>query len=205
MDCIPACVAPVSIRRVFLMRSRAFLLFLLSGALCAGQSVLTTPVGITQSTPASSPATGAGAAQAPLQGPAQVGGFPTPGAIVPVTQTAPNAGLPTTAPSPARIVGPLTAKSDFEMFAEDATGLPLPVYGRQLFNEVPTTFAPVENVPVPADYVLGPGDQLLIRAWGKIDLDSLLTKTYPLSEINEAYAALERGEVARSLVLPQAG
>lgn len=40
---------------------------------------------------------------------------------------------------------------------------------------------------------------------GKIDLDSLLSRTYPLSEINEAYAALERGEVARSLVLPQAG
>jgi S-(hydroxymethyl)glutathione dehydrogenase/alcohol dehydrogenase len=40
---------------------------------------------------------------------------------------------------------------------------------------------------------------------GMIDLDSLLTRTYPLSEINEAYAALERGEVARSLVLPQMG
>lgn len=40
---------------------------------------------------------------------------------------------------------------------------------------------------------------------GKIDLDSLLSRTYPLSQINEAYAALERGEVARSLVLPQAG
>lgn len=40
---------------------------------------------------------------------------------------------------------------------------------------------------------------------GRIDLDSLLTRTYPLSQINEAYAALERGEVARSLVLPQAG
>jgi len=40
---------------------------------------------------------------------------------------------------------------------------------------------------------------------GRIDLDSLLTRTYPLSQINEAYEALERGEVARSLVLPQAG
>ncbi|MDR3725080.1 MAG: SLBB domain-containing protein [Terracidiphilus sp.] len=69
----------------------------------------------------------------------------------------------------------MTAKSEFEMFAEDATGRRLPVYGRQLFDEVPTTFAPVENVPVPADYVLGPGDQLLIRAWGKIDLDSRVT------------------------------
>ncbi|MBL9151076.1 MAG: Zn-dependent alcohol dehydrogenase [Verrucomicrobiales bacterium] len=39
---------------------------------------------------------------------------------------------------------------------------------------------------------------------GRIDLDTLLTRTYPLSQINEAYDALERGEVARSLVLPQA-
>ncbi|NNE92955.1 MAG: Zn-dependent alcohol dehydrogenase [Verrucomicrobiales bacterium] len=38
---------------------------------------------------------------------------------------------------------------------------------------------------------------------GKLELDQLLTKTYPLSEINEAYDALEKGEVARSLVLCQ--
>jgi S-(hydroxymethyl)glutathione dehydrogenase/alcohol dehydrogenase len=36
---------------------------------------------------------------------------------------------------------------------------------------------------------------------GKLLLDELLTRTYPLEEINTAYAALERGEVARSLVL----
>lgn len=36
---------------------------------------------------------------------------------------------------------------------------------------------------------------------GKLLLDELLTRTYPLADINEAYAALERGEVARSLVL----
>jgi protein involved in polysaccharide export with SLBB domain len=74
-----------------------------------------------------------------------------------------------------RIVGPLTQISDFQKYAQDATGRPLPVYGRQLFDEVPTTFAPVEHIPVPADYVLGPGDELLIRAWGKIDLDSRVT------------------------------
>jgi D-arabinose 1-dehydrogenase-like Zn-dependent alcohol dehydrogenase len=44
-----------------------------------------------------------------------------------------------------------------------------------------------------------------LHAQGKIDLDSLLTRTYPLSQINEAYAALDRGEVARSLVMPQEG
>ena len=36
---------------------------------------------------------------------------------------------------------------------------------------------------------------------GKLMLDELLTRTYPLEEINEAYAALERGEVARTLIV----
>ena len=38
---------------------------------------------------------------------------------------------------------------------------------------------------------------------GKLELDELLTRTYPLSKINEAYQALANGEVARSLILPQ--
>jgi NDMA-dependent alcohol dehydrogenase len=36
---------------------------------------------------------------------------------------------------------------------------------------------------------------------GSVMLDDLLTRTYPLEEINEAYGALERGEVARSLIV----
>ncbi len=39
----------------------------------------------------------------------------------------------------------------------------------------------------------------LYRA-GKLKVDELLTRTYPFAEINDAYAALERGEVARSVV-----
>ena len=35
---------------------------------------------------------------------------------------------------------------------------------------------------------------------GKLKLDELLTRTYPFEQINEAYAALERGEVARTVV-----
>ncbi len=35
---------------------------------------------------------------------------------------------------------------------------------------------------------------------GKLKLDPLLTRTYPLEQINEAYDALERGETARSVV-----
>jgi S-(hydroxymethyl)glutathione dehydrogenase/alcohol dehydrogenase len=36
---------------------------------------------------------------------------------------------------------------------------------------------------------------------GKLSLDPLLTKTYAIDQINEAYAALERGELARGLIL----
>ncbi len=39
----------------------------------------------------------------------------------------------------------------------------------------------------------------LYRA-GKLKLDELLTRTYPFEQINQAYAALERGEVARSVI-----
>ena len=36
---------------------------------------------------------------------------------------------------------------------------------------------------------------------GKLKLDELLTRRYPLEQINEAYAALDRGEVARSVIV----
>jgi protein involved in polysaccharide export with SLBB domain len=80
-----------------------------------------------------------------------------------------------TVPQPSRRLVPLRTRSDFEKLAEDEAGRRVPVYGRQLFDEVPTTFAPLDRVPVPADYAIGPGDELLIRVWGKIDLDSRVT------------------------------
>jgi polysaccharide biosynthesis/export protein len=142
------------------MINRLILLLLISGTICAGQSQLMTPdLGV----PLVSQSSMAPAApQEPTQ---------------PAGHTAPigNTENRITAPLAARIVGPLTTISAFEQYAEDATGRRLPVYGRQLFDQVPTTFAPVENVPVPADYVLGPGDQLLIRVWGKIDFDTSVT------------------------------
>jgi protein involved in polysaccharide export with SLBB domain len=49
------------------------------------------------------------------------------------------------------------------------------VYSRNLFDESPTTFAPVDRVPVPANYVIGPGDELLVRIWGKVELEARVT------------------------------
>jgi protein involved in polysaccharide export with SLBB domain len=61
-------------------------------------------------------------------------------------------------------------RNEFQLFIESSTGQRLPIFGQDLF-EAPSTFAPVENIPVPADYVIGPGDELMVRAWGQIDVD----------------------------------
>jgi polysaccharide export outer membrane protein len=81
----------------------------------------------------------------------------------------------TTALHPSPGIRPLASRSDFEVFVEDAAGRPVKIYGRNLFEEVPSTFAPMDHIPVPANYAIGPGDELLIRVWGKIDLDARVT------------------------------
>ncbi len=154
------------------MRIKLFFAILLPCTLCAGQSVLTTPDGVNQSTPANTQAPGNETvpAQRPVRPVNLISDGSAPNVQQPLSQ---ETRVPFVGPT--RIVGPLRTKSEFQQYAEDATGRRLSVYGRKLFDQVPTTFAPVENVPVPADYVLGPGDQLLIRAWGKIELDSRVT------------------------------
>jgi polysaccharide export outer membrane protein len=44
---------------------------------------------------------------------------------------------------------------------------PLQQFGYDLFAGVPTTFAPATDIPVPADYVIGPGDTVQIQLFGK--------------------------------------
>lgn len=61
--------------------------------------------------------------------------------------------------------------NEFQRFVERATGWSLPLFGQNLFGPMPSTFAPVDRVPVPADYVIGPGDEILLRAWGQLDMD----------------------------------
>jgi polysaccharide export outer membrane protein len=42
-------------------------------------------------------------------------------------------------------------------------------FGYNLFEQPSSTFAPVTDVPVGPDYVLGPGDTLIINVWGLIE------------------------------------
>lgn len=64
--------------------------------------------------------------------------------------------------------------SEFQEFVASSIGHRLPVYGQNLFDHVPTTFAPVDRVPVTNDYLIGPGDEVIVRVWGQIDLNTKL-------------------------------
>jgi len=66
---------------------------------------------------------------------------------------------------------PLT---EFQKFVASTTNQILPIYGANLFGNVPSTFAPLDMTPVPLDYILGPGDELRIRVWGQISIQTNL-------------------------------
>ncbi|MEL6200484.1 MAG: SLBB domain-containing protein, partial [Pseudomonadota bacterium] len=90
--------------------------------------------------------------------------------VLPAVATIPVAGLDAD-----DIVLRLGAEPALAPFRVTAQILPLaPVgvealdyFGYDLFSDVPTSFAPATDVPVPADYVMGPGDQLIIEYFGK--------------------------------------
>lgn len=68
----------------------------------------------------------------------------------------------------------LSAERSFREFIVHLTRLPLaPIgsdalkpFGYELFAGIPSTFAPATDVPVPAEYVLGPGDTIQVQLFG---------------------------------------
>jgi protein involved in polysaccharide export with SLBB domain len=42
----------------------------------------------------------------------------------------------------------------------------LPIFGNEIFNNPSSTFAPVANRPTPVNYIIGPGDKLLVSVTG---------------------------------------
>ena len=65
--------------------------------------------------------------------------------------------------------------TDFQRLVREATGQLLPVFGRELFRMAPSTFAPADQIPVTPDYVIGPGDQIVVRMWGHDNFNGRLT------------------------------
>ena len=42
-------------------------------------------------------------------------------------------------------------------------------FGHELFNDPPSTFAPVMDIPIPIDYVVGPGDTVAVQLFGRVN------------------------------------
>ncbi len=59
--------------------------------------------------------------------------------------------------------------TEFQRLIRESTGQQLPLFGAGLFGPTPSTFAPVENIPVTPDYVIGPGDEIRLQLWGQVN------------------------------------
>ena len=135
----------------------------------ASQAQLTTPPVV--------PTSQSGVAGAPssdlmvpvLRSPAQTVGSPGTGI--------PPAGLPDGAEALRQTRTPLRdareeiAPNEFQKFVFAATGQSLPIFGANFFSDVSTLPLAMERLPAPADYLIGPGDEIHVRAWGSVDLD----------------------------------
>ena len=64
---------------------------------------------------------------------------------------------------------------DLDAKAETNQTTKLPLFGHNLFENDVESFQPATNIPVPADYVLGPGDTLVIQLYGKDNSSHSLT------------------------------
>ena len=73
---------------------------------------------------------------------------------------------------PATIPLPPEQLTEFQKFVAGTTGEILPIFGANLFRNVPSTFAPVEQIPVTPDYIIGPDDELRIRVWGQVNFNA---------------------------------
>src|SRR5579871_4417557 len=70
------------------------------------------------------------------------------------------------------LVPPPQPLTEFQKFVATTTGQVFPIFGASLFQNVPSTFAPLDNAPVPPDYIIGPGDELRIRVWGQVNFQA---------------------------------
>jgi protein involved in polysaccharide export with SLBB domain len=64
------------------------------------------------------------------------------------------------------------APSQFQLFVRESTGQLLPMFGSELFAR---SFAPDATQPPPADYVLGPGDEVQLQVWGAVEFTGAFT------------------------------
>lgn len=78
-----------------------------------------------------------------------------------------------TTASPLRAPTKPEQPTQFQRFVQEATGRLLPHFGSQLFDS-PEGYSPDPGLSVPANYILGPGDEVQLRVWGSVDFAGML-------------------------------
>jgi protein involved in polysaccharide export with SLBB domain len=67
--------------------------------------------------------------------------------------------------------------TEFQKFIASTTGQVLPIFAADLFQNVPSTFAPLDRGPIPPGYIIGPDDELRVRVWGQVSFNANLRVT----------------------------
>jgi protein involved in polysaccharide export with SLBB domain len=132
---------------------------------CSDPTQANTPECLAQQT--QTPATTQGSQAAPIQ---RVPELRTPTSVLNQGQYVPR--VTPLNPSQLRRIPTLPwPETEFEQMVADSAGRPLPLFGQAMFEQPPSTFAPLDLLQVPSDYIIGPGDELQIKIWGQIEAD----------------------------------
>lgn len=117
----------------------------------------------------SSPAAMLEAARSAGQASGALQGVPPNGLALPVPRGDQQASGAVAAAAPSlRTDLPPLGMTGFQRLVGQTVGRTVPLFGYNLFEG--TRFTSLTDVPVPADYVLGPGDEIDLKIWGSIDL-----------------------------------
>lgn len=103
--------------------------------------------------------------------------------------------------APQLVIDSKLEQTEFQRFVQNTTGQALRLYGYELFN-TPRSFSPVQAAPVPAGYILGPGDELVVQINGLADFSEnmvidrdgrvLVPKVGPLNLAGVALSDVEK-------------
>lgn len=168
------------------------------------------------------PATSAAPAVAPLNSPTQIptaGKFTDTLQIKADRQAAPKQGSKSSAaadnpngppnegeqpPKAETVKDPTADEVEFQRFVRSATGQSLGLYGYNLFDN-PGSYSAVQAAPVPAGYILGPGDELALQVNGLVEVNERLlidrdgrVQVPKVGPLNLAGVSLENAEKALS-------
>lgn len=94
-------------------------------------------------------------------------------ANAPADGTTPPADADAAAATTEQAVAAREIPSDYQRFVQQVSGKLLPIYGRELFTG--SRFQALQGVQVPDTYIVGPGDELVLQAFGLVEFAERIT------------------------------